>query len=100
MKVDVEAIKLHKLEQKLRDAMAGMGVLREVLLECFRPDVQLKESFFDHLGNLVGQFLKKGEDLGEKLYSTLKILNPTTQIRNADLPNLSATQSYQLIHDG
>ena len=99
IRINYEAIQRNKLEQKLRAALEGMNVSREVLAECFQPDVQLRESFFDRLGMLTERSLAKGESLGEKLYEVLNILNPTEQIRNADLPDLSSIQSYKLVHD-
>jgi hypothetical protein len=97
--VNFAAIKEHKLEVKLRDALAAMGVKQSVLLECFQPDVQLKESFFAHLSAVVNQSLKKGEDLTEKLYEVTRLLHPAEQIRNAESPNLGPIQAFKLIHD-
>jgi hypothetical protein len=76
-----------------------MNIPREVLAECFQPDVQFRESFFDRVGLVVERSLDKGEQLAPKIYEVLKVLNPTEQIRNADLPELNSIQSYKLIHD-
>lgn len=99
IRINYEAIRMHRLEKKLRDALEGMGVSREILAECFQPDVQFRESFFTRLSTIVEKSLAKGEELSSKLYQVVNILNPTEQIRNADLPDLNSLQSYKLIHD-
>jgi hypothetical protein len=99
LRIDFTAIREHGLEARLREALQGMGVSQEVLLEVFVPDVQLKEAFFEHVSTLVERSLEKGEKLEDKIHETLVILDPANQIRNADLPKLNAVQSYKLIHE-
>jgi hypothetical protein len=99
IRINFEAIRAHKLEQKLRDALAQMGVKKGVLQEVFHPDVQLKEGFFEHLSAVVSRTLKANEDLAEKLYEVIQVLDPAEQIRSADSPNLNPVQSFKLIHD-
>jgi hypothetical protein len=97
--INFDAIREHRLESKLRDALSEMGVSKSILQECFQPDVELKESFFEHLSVVVERSLSKGEKLSDKMYEVLQILDPSSQIRNADMPGLNAVQSYKLVHD-
>lgn len=99
LKVNFDAIREHKLEYKLRDALKSIGVSPAVLVECFQPDVQLKESFFEHLSSVIDRSLEKGENGADKMFEVLHVLNPASQIRNAEIPNLGPERSFKLIHD-
>ncbi|MCM2277459.1 MAG: hypothetical protein NDJ89_05235 [Oligoflexia bacterium] len=98
IRINYEAIRRHRLEKPLREALEKMGVSDEILQECFEPIIQPKDSFFGMLDNLVLKSLQKGEELPEKLQETLGILQPANQIRNADLPSLNANECFELIH--
>lgn len=98
LRVNYEAIRRHKLEGSLRKALEEMGVKPEVLEETFEPVVQLKDSFFTLLDNIVTKSLEKGEELSDKMKEVLAILQPANQVRNADLPSLSANECFDLIH--
>ncbi len=95
--INYQAIREHGLEKKLRTALEDLGVPEQVLEECFVPRVQLKETFFDNLDDLVRASLDKNEDLAEKLYQVIKILEPANQIKNPDCPDLTAEECFRLV---
>ena len=124
VQISYNAIRQHGLVNKLRDALSQMHLPKGVLEEVFSPQVQLKDSFYDILTEVVRNSLKisgkqegkasennqgkqaenqdklqkKLQDkLQEKLGRVLEILNPTTQIRNVEL-DLDAKQAFDLVN--
>jgi len=97
IEINYQAIKAHGLENKLREALEAMDVDSSVLDECFRPKVELKDAFYDRLTELVSGSLDEGEKLEEKVYEVLRILQPTTQLRNVDVIGLSQQECFDLI---
>jgi hypothetical protein len=99
LKINYTAIREHKLEKKLRQALADLGLDRELLDEVFEPDVQLKPSFFDSMTTVLAHHLPRGEDLAQRVYEVNQILAPAGQIRNAETPDLDAGQAFKLIQE-
>lgn len=97
MRINYEAIRSHKLEKKLRTALENMGLSNSILEEIFVPDIQLKESFFEVLDSFVARSVKQGESVEEKLYEVMRVLQPASQVRNADVPGMSAKECFDLI---
>lgn len=97
--INYRAIRDYELEDDLRAALEGMGLDSEVLEEIFVPKVEMNENFFESLAMIVKDSLQKGEDLSEKIYETIKVLNAPAQVRNPDLPNLNAQQCFELVMD-
>lgn len=97
LRVNFEAIREHRLEEKLRDALSEMGLNNQVLDEVFEPQVALKENFFDSLDLIVSKTLARDEKLEDKLYEVTRILGPASQIRNAETPDLNSQEAFQLI---
>jgi hypothetical protein len=98
IQINYDAIRQHHLEAKLREALGSMRIPAGVLEEIFTPAVQLKESFYDVLSEVVKSSLKPGEKLEEKLKRTLEILNPATQIRNVEVLGLTPKQCFDLVN--
>jgi hypothetical protein len=97
--INYRAIQEHGLEKKLRTALENMGVSEQVLEECFVPKVQLKDTFFDHLDDVVKDSLGKNEDPAEKLYEVVKILGPANQVKNPDMPDLTPAECFKLVEE-
>lgn len=97
LRINYEAIRQHKLEEPLRKALEDMGVPNDVLEQVFVPEVQLKESFFEILDNFAASNLKPGENLSDRIYEIMQILQPANQVRNADLPGLNAKECFDLV---
>jgi hypothetical protein len=101
VRINYRAIAEHKLESKLKEALANLGLSDELLEECFTPDVQLKEAFFEHLSAIVtsslGERERGREKLANKIHDVVQILSPASQIRNAETPKLNASQCFDLI---
>lgn len=96
LRINYEAIREHKLESRLKEALEGMGLDQEILDECFVPDVQVRDGFFESLPSIVSR-TAKDEDLGERLYEIARVLAPSGQIRNAETPDLDAEGAFKLI---
>lgn len=99
LRVNYEAIRRHKLENKLRTALEDMGVSNDIVEECFVPDVQLKPSFYEVLDNVVRDSLQPGERLEDKIYEVISILSPAHQVRNLEAVGLDAKECFDLIHE-
>lgn len=99
LEVDYAAIKEHKLELKLRDALERMDVPAKVLDDCFRPKIELKEGFFESLNSVVEKSLQKDEKLPEKMYDVVSILAPANQIKNPEIQGLSPVDSFKIVEE-
>jgi hypothetical protein len=97
LQINYAAIKQHKLENKLRDALESMHVSEGILEEIFIPKVELKDTFYDILVELVRQSLQSGENLEEKTLDVLRVLEPAEQMRNVEVSDLSIKQCFDLI---
>ena len=96
MQLNADAVRQHGLEQKLIQALESMNVPKKVLEECFIPQVNLKDTFYDLLPEIVRNTLKKGENLEDKMLAVLEVLNPAQQIRNTEAIGLDAKQCFDL----
>lgn len=96
--INYDAIREHKLEDKLRKALSDLDVPSDVIEECFAPKIELKETFYDLLVEIVRHSLRKGEELEEKLKQVVEVLNPTNQIRNTEAVGLTIEQCFDLVH--
>jgi len=97
IEINYEAIRAHGLEEKLRQALESMDIDKSILDECFRPKVELKESFYDRLPELVGHIVERKDELEDKMHEVLRILQPTAQLRNVDVKGLTAKQCFDLV---
>ncbi len=97
LQVNYDAIRQHGLEGKLREALASLNVKKGVLEEIFSPRVELKETFYDLLAEIVRQSLKSGEKMEEKMLTVLEVLDPTNQMRNVEVLDLSVDECFKLI---
>ena len=99
LQINYDAIKQHGLEEKLREALGSLNVKKGVLEEIFTPRVELKETFYDLLAEVVRQSLKSGEDIEEKMRAVIEVLDPTNQMRNVEVLDLSVDDCFKLIED-
>lgn len=97
IQINYDAIKQHRLENKLRDALEAMNVSEGVLDEIFIPKVELKDTFYDVLVEVVRRSLAPGEALEEKMLQVIQVLNPADQMRNVEVMNLSVQQCFDLL---
>ncbi|OFZ17948.1 MAG: hypothetical protein A2X94_08625 [Bdellovibrionales bacterium GWB1_55_8] len=97
IRINYEAIRRHKLEEKLQKALSEMGLRSDILEECFVPNVELNESFYNVLAQIIRESLREGEELPEKLHEVLQILRPANQVRNLELPGYDARKSFDLV---
>jgi hypothetical protein len=95
--IDYSAIKANHLEFKLRAALEKMNVPQEVLDECFRPRVELKESFFETLNSVIEKSLQEGESIVDKLVDVVSVLGPVNQIKNPEIPGMSPEDGLKLV---
>lgn len=96
IEINYDAIKQHRLENKLRDALEAMNVSAGVLDEVFTPKVELKDTFYDVLVEVVRRSLSPGERLEDKMFQVIQILNPADQMRNVET-DLGIQQCFDLI---
>ena len=82
--INMASIRQHKLEKKLQEGLANLGVSPGVIEECFTPRHELNPVFYDNLYTIVQHSLKKGESAEEKLAQILEVLDPSSQIRNVE----------------
>ena len=82
--INMAAIRQHKLEKKLQEGLASLGVSQGIIEECFMPKHELNEGFIDKLYTIVQGSLKNGEEVAEKMIEVFEILNPSSQIRNVE----------------
>lgn len=97
IKINYDAIRRHGLEGKLKTALSSLGLPNAILEECFVPDVHLNTSFYDVMDNVVRESLQPGEELENKIYEVMKILNPGTQIRNLELENVDSREAFGIV---
>ncbi|HLD99739.1 MAG TPA: hypothetical protein VJB59_05740 [Bdellovibrionota bacterium] len=97
LEINYSAIRQHGLEGKLRDALESLDVDKGILDECFRPKVELKDTFYDRLTEVARASLKPGESLEDKLHEILQILGPAEQVRNVDVIGLDSKQCFDLV---
>lgn len=92
IRINYEAIRRHGVEKGLQkalhEAMVKMNVSQDILDECFVPDVQLKDAFFEILDNVTRESLQEGELLEEKIRDVIRVLGSASQIRNLQAVDL------------
>ena len=82
--INMAAIRQHKLELKLQEGLASLGISPGIVEECFTPRHELNPVFYDNLYTIAQHSLKKGETIEEKLGRIFEILEPSSQIRNVE----------------
>lgn len=97
LQINYDAIKQHGLEKSLKKALESMNLEKGVLEEVLVPKVELKDTFYDLLVEIVRQSLSQGEDLEEKILNVLEILDPAEQMRNVEAVDLSSKECFDLI---
>jgi hypothetical protein len=97
LELNYEAIRQHRLEDRLRQALESMHLAPGVLEEVFTEKVALQDSFYELLVPNIEKTLRSGENLEEKIFEVLRILHPATQIRNAEPLDLSIDECFDLV---
>jgi len=97
LRVNTAALARHELEGRLREALEAMRLPEETLEECFEPVLQLKETFFDSLVNWLTRARPGEKNPARFTYEVLRVLQPASQVRNADAPGLDADECFKLI---
>ena len=99
IRVNYDAIRQHGLEKKLRSALESMNVAKGVLEEVFRPEVELKDGFYERFYDVLRDSLQQGEDLEDKMLETLNALGPANQVRGLEAVGLTVKQCFELVNE-
>ncbi|MGZ3686799.1 MAG: hypothetical protein ACXWPM_12000 [Bdellovibrionota bacterium] len=99
IRIDYEAARKHGIAEKLQEAISSLDLSAEAVEECFVPDVQPREGFFEALDNIVRESLQKGESLPDKMYQVLRVLNPSSQVRNLKIDGMNVKECFEFVID-
>lgn len=97
--INYDAIRQHHLEFKLRTALQRLEVPEEVLDEIFQPRVEVKEQFMEVFNTVVERSLGPKEELADKMYEVIRILQPVNQIKATDPPDLTPLECFKLVEN-
>lgn len=94
--INYEAIRSNGLEEKLQAAIESMNLPDAVQSEILLPKHELRKDFFESLDKVARDSLQDGEDLSDKIYQILKILEPVKQVKNPNIEVNGSTDSQRL----
>lgn len=99
VRINYDAIRQHGLEDRVKQALSSLDIPDSVIEECFTPVIELKDTFYESLDRIVSESLGAREKLEDKMLEVIQTLNPSTQIRNTEVLNLSIEECFDLVHE-